>query len=177
MYFLDRIFKINRFTWFEDLDEIPIHNFRKLLETGELKYMVSSGVAKKSNHFQVLNDKFEHLYNQYLQHFDHGKWQKRIMKLEEKIANLICKRWLNNDERLQIRIEIEQERLKQLKQKIENQDQSTFEESVAVIQKHMKVAFDPRKTSAKQYYTYVNMHQAEQDRLIHEQRKSKMNVR
>lgn len=141
------------------IDKFPIYNFHQTLKTGDLKYTLKSELSDKDYHknFPAIEKNWDNLYDEYLEHFGLAKSHIRKMEIENKIAKLQIKRWLNNDKSLEAVIGIEHQRLNEVKDK--KQKSSTFEEDVAVIEKYMSIGMDTEKVSVKMFYTYIKMMQ------------------
>ena len=73
----------------------------------------------------------------------------------DKITNLMITRWLKDDKTLEAIIKIETLKLEELNGK--KKKGSTFEEDIAVIEKHRSIGLNPKKTSVKMFYTYINL--------------------
>lgn len=146
-----------------EFDSIPINKFRKIVETGELKHLVIEGDVKEK-HLDLLNKTWESIYDEYIGAFGLGKNRERIMNQEKKVALLHIQRWTKDDKSLQTIINMEERKLEDLKQKDKVVERASFEYSVAVIQKSV-VSFNVQETTAKQFYTYVEIHQKAQDQM------------
>lgn len=158
-------------TLWNEFDSIPINNFRKIVESGDLKHLVIAGTADEK-HGQMLNKTWENIYDEYIANFGLGKNRERIMKQEDKIALLKIQRWTNDDKSLNTIIKMEERKLADLQKKDKVTERASFEFSVAVIQKSV-VSFNVKETTAKQFYTYVEIHQKAQDQMRVDRIKSK----
>ena len=78
------------------------------------------------------------------------------MEQEEKIAKLICDRWIKDLKHLNGVIKHEEQVLKEMVLPTKGVKKS-FEEDLAIIQKHNGFVIDPKKTSVKMFFTYVKM--------------------
>jgi hypothetical protein len=146
-----------------EFDSIPIDKFRKIVETGDLKHLLIEGELTE-NHVDLFNKTWESIYDEYISHFGLGKNRERIMKQERKVALLKIQRWLKDDKSLMTIIAMEERKLEDLKTKDKLIERASFEFSVAVIQKSV-VSFSVKETTAKQFYTYVEIHQKAQDQM------------
>lgn len=146
-----------------EFDSIPINNFRRIVETGDLKHLVKDGELTRKQALK-LNAIWETIYDDYIGAFGLGKNRERIMRQENKVALLKIKRWTSDEKSLNGIIAMEERKLEELKKKDLAQEKASFEFSVAVIQKNV-VTFNVQETTAKQFYTYVEIHQKAQDQL------------
>lgn len=144
--------KLELYTTIEDL---PIGNFQRIMKEGDLKYMIYKGKFKKK-HLPKLEKAWIDCYNQYLQTFGLNKMYLLVLEQEEKIAKLICDRWIKDLKHLNGVIKHEEQVLKEMVLPTKGVKKS-FEEDLAIIQKHNGFVIDPKKTSVKMFFTYVKM--------------------
>ena len=144
--------KLELYTSIEDL---PIGNFQRIMKEGDLKYMIYKGKFKKK-HLPKLEKAWIDCYNQYLQTFGLNKMYLLVLEQEEKIAKLICDRWIKDLKHLNGIIKHEEQVLKEMVLPTKGVKKS-FEEDLAIIQKHNGFVIDPKKTSVKMFFTYVKM--------------------
>ena len=79
-----------------------------------------------------------------------------ILEQEEKIAKLVCDRWIKDLKHLNGVIKHEEQVLKEMMLPTKGEKKS-FEEDLAIIQKHNGFAIDKKTTSTKMFFTYVKM--------------------
>ena len=144
--------KLELYTTIEDL---PIGNFQRIMKEGDLKYMIYKGKFKKK-HIPKLEKAWINCYNQYLQTFGLNKMYLLVLEQEEKIAKLICDRWIKDLKHLNGVIKHEEQVLKQMILPTKGVKKS-FEEDLAIIQKHNGFVIDQKTTSVKMFFTYVKM--------------------
>jgi len=144
--------KLELYTTIEDL---PIGNFQRIMKEGDLKYMIIKGKFKKK-HLSKLENAWINCYNQYLQTFGLNKMYLLVLEQEEKIAKLICDRWIKDLKHLNGVIKHEEQVLKQMILPTKGVKKS-FEEDLAIIQKHNGFVIDQKTTSVKMFFTYVKM--------------------
>ena len=144
--------KLELYTTIEDL---PIGNFQRIMKEGNLKHIIYKGKFKKK-HIPKLEKAWIDCYNQYLQTFGLNKMYLLVLEQEEKIAKLICDRWIKDLKHLNGVIKHEEQVLKQMMLPSKGVKKS-FEEDLAIIQKHNGFVIDPKKTSVKMFFTYVKM--------------------
>ena len=125
------------------------------MKNGDLKQMIIKGNFKKK-HIQQLENAWINCYNQYLQTFGLNKMYVLVLDQEEKIAKLICDRWIKDLKHLNGVIKHEEQVLKQMILPTKGEKKS-FEEDLAIIQKHNGFVIDQKTTSVKMFFTYVKM--------------------
>ena len=145
----------NKLETYNSIEELPIGNFQKVMKNGDLKQMIVKGTFKKK-HIQQLENAWINCYNQYLQTFGLNKMYVLVLDQEEKIAKLICDRWIKDLKHLNGVIKHEEQVLKQMILPTKGEKKS-FEEDLAIIQKHNGFVIDQKTTSVKMFFTYVKM--------------------
>lgn len=134
------------------------------MKEGDLKHMIISGKHKKK-HLPQLQKAWINCYNQYLQAFGLNKMYVHILEQEEKIAKLMCDRWIKDLKHLNAVIKHEEEVLKEMMLPKGKGETKTFEEDLAIIQKHNGFVVNPKTTSVKMFFTYVKMLEKEANEI------------
>jgi len=145
----------NKLETYNSIEDLPIGNFQRIMKQGDLKHMIQKGKFKKK-HIPQLEKAWINCYNQYLQTFGLNKMYLLVLEQEEKIAKLICDRWIKDLKHLNGVIKHEEQVLKKMILPSKGVKKS-FEEDLAIIQKHNGFVIDPKKTSVKMFFTYVKM--------------------
>jgi len=145
----------NKLETYNSIEDLPIGNFQRIMKEGDLKHMINKGNFKKK-HLPKLEKAWINCYNQYLQTFGLNKMYLLVLEQEEKIAKLICDRWIKDLKHLNGVIKHEEQVLKKMILPSKGVKKS-FEEDLAIIQKHNGFVIDPKKTSVKMFFTYVKM--------------------
>lgn len=145
----------NKLETYNSIEDLPIGNFQKVMKNGDLKQMITKGNFKKK-HIHKLENAWIDCYNQYLQTFGLNKMYVLVLDQEEKIARLICDRWIKDLKHLNGVIKHEEQVLKQMILPTKGEKKS-FEEDLAIIQKHNGFVIDQKTTSVKMFFTYVKM--------------------
>ena len=145
----------NKLEIYTSIEDLPIGNFQRIMKEGDLKYMIWKGKFKKK-HIKQLENGWINCYNQYLQTFGLNKMYILVLEQEEKIAQLICDRWIKDLKHLNGVIKHEEQVLKQMILPTKGVKKS-FEEDLAIIQKHNGFVIDQKTTSVKMFFTYVKM--------------------
>lgn len=142
---------------YKSIEDLPIYNFHKIMISSDLSYLLKEKVKKKR--LLKIHDKLENqwnlLYNEYLDHFGLSKNYKKIIDQETKICMLLINRWLKDDRSMENIIEIEELKLKELNSA--KKKKTTFEEDIAIIEKYRGIGMNVKETSVKMFYTYVKL--------------------
>jgi hypothetical protein len=149
----------SKINYYKSIDDMPIYNFHQYMVTQDLKWLLEETEKYKSTEKtdQLLVDQWVILHDEYLKHFGISKNYKKVMEQEDKITKLMISRWLKDDASLETIIKIETMKLDELNGK--KKKGSSFEEDIAVIEKYRGIGLDPKKTSVKMFYTYINLMQ------------------
>lgn len=152
-----------KITTYNTIDELPIGVFQKVLIEGDLKHMICKGRFKKK-HLEQLQRAWMDCYNQYLQVFGLNKMYLLVLEQEEKIAKLLCERWIKDAKHLNAVIQAEEQRLEEMILPTKGVKKS-FEEDLIIIQKHNGFIIDPKTTSVRMFFTYVKMMEKESNEI------------
>ena len=134
-----------------DLEQMPINNWRLILETGDLKHLFKSGKGRVSErcieHWDVLQQ-------QYLDEFGLDENYKQVLRLQNKLMNLNLDFVITKDRFLLNLIKITETDIDALKQ---GEDVKFFE-MLDVVEKYKGFAIDPNTYSViKWYYSLKNI--------------------
>jgi len=142
---------------YKSIEDLPIYNFHKIMITSDLTYLLKEKVKKKRllKIQHELENQWNLLYNEYLDHFGLSKNYKKIIDQETKICMLLINRWLKDDRSMENIIEIEELKLKELNSA--KKKKTTFEEDIAIIEKYRGIGMNVKETSVKMFYTYVKL--------------------
>ncbi len=142
---------------YKSIEDLPIYNFHKIMITSDLSYLLKEKIKKKRllKMHDILENQWNLLYNEYLDHFGLSKNYKKIIDQETKVCMLLINRWLKDDRSIENIIEIEELKLKELNSS--KKKKTTFEEDVAIIEKYRGIGMNAKVTSVKMFYTYVKL--------------------
>ena len=133
------------------IEQMPIYNWMKVLETSDLKWLFISGKGR------VIKKTAEHwleLQQQYIDEFGLDENYKLQLKLMEKLKNLNCDFVITGERHYlnvikMVEIDLEQKN---------SQKVIKFFEMLDHVEKYKGYEIDPHKTSVlKYYYTLKNM--------------------
>ena len=128
-----------------DLEEMPINNWRLILETGDLKYLFKSRKGRVSKrcieHWDVLQQ-------EYLDEFGLEESYKQILRLENKLLNLNLDFVIGRDRFLLNVIKITEADISALREG----ESVKFYEMLDHVEKYKGFAIDPDNYSVKKWY-------------------------
>lgn len=139
---------------FRDIDEMPIYNWNKIHETGDLKYLIKDGFKAESYEIRFLLKRWKKLYEQYVNRFGFSDDFLSILELEKNIALLKIEKAERGDENIQTFIEIDEIKLQKKKSEL-NSVKSDFFDIKAVVESSLGFHIDTKKCTVVEFYSYV----------------------
>lgn len=153
--------------FWESLEELPIRNWYKVLETGDYSYLIQDGKRQ----VRVLNKKnLEALWKRLQEDFiDRFGLSKKYVSIERKrlsIERLQLKYMSTGDKTLVPVIEVRKRELEAMLREQKVEKRQSLEEQVVMLESHYGFSIDTRKVSVARYYTYIQVYERELQRLI-----------
>jgi len=133
------------------IESMPIHNWIKILETGDLKYLFKKSKGRVT---QRIDDHWVDLQQEYIDEFGLEEGYKQQMRLKKKLLLLNIELTLTKERHLLNIIKITEADLSS-----DNQKKALkFYEMLDHVEKYKGFSIDPYKTSVvKWYYSLKNM--------------------
>lgn len=143
--------KVSEPDLYDDLEVLPVWNWNRVHETGDLKYLLldERQEVPASAHRVWLK-----LNQQYMNLFGITKKYKDYLRLKKEIALLEMDAFLKNNKTLNLFADVKREKMREL---FEAGDNVTFTESVGAVERYMGFQVDVRTTSVAKFYTYLKM--------------------
>lgn len=139
---------------FRDIDEMPIYNWNKIHETGDLKYLIKDGFKAESYEIRFLLRRWKKIYEQYVNRFGFSDDFLSILELEKNIALLKIEKAERGDENIQTFIEIDEIKLQKKKSEL-NSVKSDFFDIKAGVESSLGFHIDPKKCTVVEFYSYI----------------------
>lgn len=140
---------------YSSIDDLPIYNWNKIHETGELKYLLHDYSRKITTaQLNQLPEIWRMIYDEYIQRFGIGETSMAILDRERRIAELQIERIETGDENIQTFIEIETVALDRKKAETEYL-KVDFYETKAYIEKHLGFMINPKICTVVEFYNYI----------------------
>lgn len=133
---------------YNSIDELPIWNWWRIHETGDLCYLYTS----TSGNPEKVIDLWNALYNDYLKRYGLNESFLNYLDKKKRIALMKVDCIVNNKPHLQTFIEIEE---KELKDDYKH-EQSDNNKVVVLLEKHLGFSLDVKTLPVAKYYTYLN---------------------
>lgn len=135
----------------DSIEEMPVYNWVKILETGDLKYLYKEEEGKVTKRLQ---DIWLDLQQQYIDEFDFDEKFKARMRIVADIATYNCEFVLTGDRMLKNYILMSQKDLENL----DKEKAHSFYEVLDYVEKYKGYQIDPKKiTVIRWYHTLENM--------------------
>jgi hypothetical protein len=160
--------------YFESLDDLPIYNFWKVRETGDLVYLFqdwksdeAEAASKRRVWRSVLVDLWRKMDAEFIENFAMTDEFFNRLLIEKKIINLQLEYMISKSSVVRARLKGEQQKL-ELNYHNEESKPVKLHEFIAGIEKYIGFQIDEKKISTNKVYSYVNQ-MKEQSRLNEKQ--------
>ena len=144
--------KLSQHKYFLSIDDLPIYNWNKIHETGDLSFLLL--LRKPINRFQkiVLMKVWTSLKDQYLEYFGLGETMDRIVMKKESLVERYQDLNVNDNKDQLTFIDIEERELKEMEQKMANH-KADFYTGKAMVEKQIGFAIDVHRESVREYFS------------------------
>lgn len=139
---------------FRDIDEMPIYNWNKIHETGNLEYLLKDGCKADKYEKMALLRRWKKMYEQFVSRFGFSDEFLSILELEKNIALLKIEKAERGDENIQTFIEIDEIKLQKKKAELSNV-KSDFFDIKAGVESSLGFHIDPKKCTVVEFYSYI----------------------
>ncbi len=141
----------------QSIEDMPIYNWIKILETGDLKWLFVKNKGRVSSRSQ---EHWMELQQEYLDEFGLDEQYKQRLRLTQKLTNLNLDFVLTGD-----RFTLNLIKMAEVDIEALNQGESVkFYQVLDHVEKYKGFAIDPKKTSViKWYYTLKNISDGQAD--------------
>lgn len=139
---------------FRDIDEMPIYNWNKIHETGDLRHLIKDGFKAESYEMRFLLRRWKKMYEQFVSRFGFSDEFLSILELEKNIALLKIEKAERGDENMQTFIEIDEIKLQKKKAELSNV-KSDFFDIKAGVESSLGFHIDTKKCTVVEFYSYV----------------------
>jgi len=133
--------------YYKSIDEIPLYNWDKCIN-GDVKY-VRKDVQENTLNEQMFND----VYDDYLKKRGLDKTLNTIFKVMKKKAMLECDYLITRDRFLLTLIEVEEQKLEQLRKP---QKGLSLETTLVYLSKWLGFRVNSKDITASEYYAYLD---------------------
>lgn len=160
----------SKYEFYNGLDELPLYNWINIHKKKSLKYIIKNidydQFEIKEDDEQIIGEKWTILYDEYIDGYGLNKKYLRVLELERRIAVLQCERWINDNPFLKNEIKINKRKLikEQTNNTIDNSG-NDFIKQIVIIEKWLNSTIDIDKLNTKKYLTYIQMIEAEAERI------------
>lgn len=133
---------------YSSIDDLPIWNWTRVHDTGQLGYLLKEVKEDDRGDLQHLWDS---MYDEYIKEFGVSEQYEKELVIRKKIGELQCQLIITEDKIIKSFIGAEQHYLDELR-KIKK---LTFEETIVEIEKTRPFAVNIKEMSVRRYYTYL----------------------
>lgn len=136
--------------YWDNIAEMPVHNYFKLHETNEIKWLVEKkGIFGATK--EAIEKAFSTIQEQIINEFGLSETYAEILQLKQEIAMYKCDNAIENTNFYNTFVNVKEIELKQL----EEQKGTTKEEMQLHLTKFIGVKLNYKETTVKEYYTYI----------------------
>jgi len=145
--------KIN-LKYYDSIEDMPVWNWFKVSETNDLKYLLKEDSILKENDRKLLAVVWDRIYFEFLEVFGVPAKMQQVLSLRREILKLQTKMVCKGRKDLEALIHIKGLELEALQADSNKQELNTV---TAFVSKQMGFRVDERKTTVKEFYTYLKM--------------------
>ena len=161
---------------FRNIEELPIWNYTKVNETGDLRYLLCL-----DDYYDLPNvsdlKQFETLWEdiryQIIDEFGFSHLEQLILQKDKEIEQLKIKLILKKDKKLLTKLKIRQKELVSMLKSNKSEKKQSFEEQVVYLESYFKIPIDIKKMSVKRYFTYIRVFEQQIEQQKRENKKKK----
>ena len=143
---------------YRSVDELPVYNWFKLHETGDLIYIVKRGWCSGA----ARAESWDKCYRSFFDTFGVSDDFREYLELQRDIAILKADKVVDGDASLQTKIDIKEMLLAQM---LETKTKKKLNEVKVFVEKWMGFRLDERVVTVKEYYTYLYALEKETKRI------------
>lgn len=148
--------KIRPIFW-TSIDEMPVYCWWKLNETGDPRWLFHLDVKGYTKAEKLASlENFQNLRDEYINYFGISQEQKMLMQHQRELALMRIKFHRTGDRKLITFMLIKEQEIEVLQREMKGSGQSPWE-TKAHVEKWMGIRINPKETSVKEYYTYVDI--------------------
>lgn len=149
--------------YYESIDTLPVFNWFKVIETGDLKNLVKnphevSPRRVRENELAILWHK---IYSQFIDTFGIDDTYREILELRIEIDYYKNQMILDEDRSI---INFVRRAERQLQSLLEESQKAKFDLTAVYVEKYMQFRIDQRTTNVKEYYGYLKAMEEEAKR-------------
>jgi hypothetical protein len=138
--------------YFENIDEIPVHNWFKIAETNDMKFMLKKNKSKFDRSKAL--KKYEELQRQYFEEFGFGESYEKTLMTRANIVSLKIEKLITGNDFL---INFIKQAEIDLNDSFRNAEKINILETKIHIEKYIGFRLNDRDVSVKEFYTYLNV--------------------
>jgi len=140
---------------YEGIEDLPIYNWNKVIETSDLKYLIVGKIKLGKNILEFLNKRWEKIYDEYIARFGFSEKFIELLELQMETALLKIEKVETEEQFIQTQININEARINYLKKKQLENTGMNFYELKSVLEKQKGFRIDPKSTTVIEFYTDV----------------------
>jgi hypothetical protein len=141
---------------YNSLDELPLWNWHKITTTGEFRYL-QHDVDAPIEDAKSIRDLWTRLHDKFQSTLGQTPQAKLVAALRKRTAQLM-NAYMDGQRHLHAIIANEQAQIESLEKQMDKGDNNaTFEQSIASVERYMKIPIDAKKVSVSRFYQYIEL--------------------
>lgn len=142
---------------YRDIDELPLYNYSKIIDTNELGYLIvdsSPYNLKKLDKKELfeLSEVWKNINCQIIDYIGISDDMRQVLRIEKDISLLRLQMIETGDRSIDTIINLKELELNQIRPK----EKKSIEESIVLLEIFLKMPINSKNTSVKRYYGYID---------------------
>lgn len=138
--------------YYKGIDDMPIRNWFKINETNDLKWVSKDQSINVSKHVNKLFEAWNKIFDEFIDMFGLPEKMKEILELKREIFVLEAQKNIENNGTLQLFIDIETDKLKEL---LNTEKEKSTGQARVYVEKFLGFKLNEKETSVKDFYQYI----------------------
>lgn len=152
--FFKRIFsKECKLVHYKTIDTLPIYNWMKIHETGDLEFLLQVRQVVSKRDFKYLEKVWKDLYHEYVKQFGYSDTFVEQMEKRREIAMMKIRMMVNEDRSINTFIRIAEKELEEM----ESDGNMDFFTGKSLLEKSLGFHIDVHKVSVAEYYSHFQV--------------------
>ena len=139
---------------FNDIDDLPLWNFKKVIETKDLTFLKKTETARATAN--ELEKAWNQISEQLSEYIGVNDVKQKLIMLQSDIERLRIDYLVTRDKGLITAINVKYKELENMLNRVEGTKQD-FEQQIAAVEMAFKFQINEMLTSVKRFFTYVKM--------------------
>lgn len=145
---------LNNFIPYNSINDLPVYNWWKLNETGDLIWLLREPCKPTSIQMGILSEKYSRIMQEFYSVYGISDEYRNILNKQREIALLKCTYIITGDRINETLIDIAKFELSEM---VKQETDITFYDIKAIVEKQMGFRIDARSCTVAEYYSYIKI--------------------